>query len=268
MSRVTHVWMRHDHVWHTSCTHQGTHIWTSYVIHDTRMNESCHTLHAYEWVMSMYDTHHAHSAQWVISYMETEKHTTSHVIYGKSCSCVTHTHTSCTQRTVSAAETFASPKIEARRAGGGEAGGGVEEGGSLIPEKIAQNSQDLDIDSVSPGATAVLAPTAAPPSQSSPPQYATYMNESRHVHKRVMSRTWMSHVTHMIESCHAYKWVTSHIWMSHVTLVNESCHTHERDMSHVWMSHVAHESCLTWILDSWVHGGGSWIDDIASRYLS
>jgi len=89
---------------------------------------------------------------------------------------------------VFAAETFASPKIEARRVGGGEAGGGgagggVEEGGFLIPEKLAQNARDLDIHSVSPEATAVVAPTAAPPSQSSPPQYATYMNESRHIHE-------------------------------------------------------------------------------------
>ena len=61
-----------------------------------------------------------------------------------------------------------------------------------------------------------------------------------HIHPRVMSHIWMSHVTHMNASCHTQKWVMSCIETSRVTHMQEVCHTYEWVMSHICMSHVTY----------------------------
>jgi len=57
--------------------------------------------------------------------------------------------------------------------------------------------------------------------------YATYINESYHIHMR--------HVTYVIESCHTYGWSMARVCMSHVTHKNELCHTYTWVMSHIQM---------------------------------
>jgi len=90
-----------------------------------------------------------------------------------------------------------------------------------------------------------------------------YMNESRHVHKRVTSRICMSFVTHAnasrhieYESCHTSLALgricggsaqVPHTWMSYITHMNElhhtqqeSCRTHGQVTSHTSTRHVTH----------------------------
>jgi len=62
------------------------------------------------------------------------------------------------------------------------------------------------------------------------------MNQSGHVHSRVMS--------HMNGS---------HIWMSHVTLKSKSCHTYEWVMSNIRMSHGPEEDLHHFLLQIAVH---------------
>jgi len=94
--------------------------------------------------------------------------------------------------------------------------------------------------------------------------HVTHMNESWHIHERVMPRETLSHITYTNESCNTHQGVMSRETMScpycrqdwnQVTHVNESYHTYESVMSRTGVPYISRmktschmyvESCHTY----------------------
>jgi len=82
----------------------------------------------------------------------------------------------------------------------------------------------------------------------------TYVNQTCHTRKWVMSHMCMRHVTHTY-GCH------THIWKMYATHRNKSCHNYDWGMSHIWalelhiwmiMGHVTQKTKLCHTYDSFI----------------
>jgi len=233
----------------------------------TRMNESCHTCHAYEWVMShiwmSHGTHtneSCHTYEWGMAriwmshgtHVNESWHTYKCVLPHIRMSHVTHTSESW--------HTYAWVMAHMWMR-------------DCTHMNESRHTYEWVMAHIWMG-------------------HGTHMNESCHTYEWVMAHIWMSHGTHMDESClihmnetwHTYAWVMAHTWMKiwvlprkmrHVTRVNESrrthecsmppnekgnppkwkgsyhenlsntaknetCHLSESDMAHIYMSHGTH----------------------------
>jgi len=94
----------------------------------------------------------------------------------------------------------------------------------------------------------------------------THINESCHIHQRVMQHISTSHITHCNTLQHTATHCNTlqHIWTSHIThyndsrhvthftYINESCYTYPRVVSQISTSHITdiNESCYTyqWVI--------------------
>jgi len=91
--------------------------------------------------------------------------------------------------------------------------------------------------------------------------------------KRVVSRTWVSHVTHMNESCHTHMNETHHTYEWHVAHLRESCkwyvtrceckgtrckcQTYDWVMLHIWIRYITHMNDMSHI---WESCANAWSD--------